>query len=772
MKCLVDNGADVQKVLKSGWVPLIVAVEKECMELVKFWVEYGININTIRNKDGYTALYTAIENSSSDITRYLLEHQADINIPNYEGQTPLLCSCESISSELSILLINHHANVNLTNHQGESALYLTSRYNHLDIATLLIQHGANINQPTNEGETALSRAVDNTYIDFVDLLLLHNADVNYANDEGVTIFHIACKKGDLNIIKKLIEKSVNIYAKDNEGFNAIYNACLSGNISLLDYLLIEYPKLDIDGYFQASGAVSSGSDEMMDHVFATELVKANIITKGYELLYNASKNKFETFKYLFEHGAKLDNTRTFCNTPLHGACESNSIEMVKYLLEINGNDIFVVNANHETPLDLAIKNNASIELQVVLCNVMFETILSNKLTFRHHIHNVDLEYSSNPLFRYNMPLKDVKLYYEIVIESSGKMQFGCCSPDYDPKYSTIMGSDSQSIAIDGSCQFIYKNTTIGSPNIPIWKEGTIIGIQIDMIEHEIYFSFDGEIIQLAKDYKSITELHDIMPGLSLNNNQKCKLNFGEEPFQFPIPEGYTSFYDYGEKKNRYLQVWDRTKNGWVYPLKYLTHNYQDIMQLVYNDNNADLLSIMLEKYAANVAEIAYIVDDGDRTVLSMSSNKCKKIFQKYLFFMSRYDFVNVRAEHKSLTCAVYIATDDHTKVTVAVKLMRDKDSFLRELASRDGLDGKYIISALKSYNGDDDASFRAELVRKGYSEYNYCIIMPAAERNLQRIIAQEQMAGKDWKEIQHICIEIVECLNHLHSKGVIHGKSF
>ena len=571
--------------------------------------------------------------------------------------------------------------------------------------------------------------------------------------------------------------------------NAIYYLCFSDNIYALDYILIEYPDLDSNGYYQAIGAVSSGNEEMIKHVFLKENVQLNLRLNGNELLYNASKTNLQTLQYLLHNNnLKYDNNQSFCKTMLHGACESNSIEIVKYLInEMNENDIFKVNDNYENSIDLAMNNNVSIELKILLCNILFDTLLSNKLTYRHHLHYINhsnqnnnhnnsnydlLNNNNNPIFRYNMPLKNIKLYFEIIIETTDKMQFGCCSSDYDPTDTSFIESEStQVISIDGSCQFIYKHISIISTNIPIWKEGTIIGIQIDMIEHEIYFAFDGIIIQLDKKDSNLMDFIDIMPVFCLSNNQKCKLNFGEELFQYMIPNGYISLYEYNnQKKKIYLQVYDNIKNNWIYPFKYLTHNYQNLIRIINNDNNSELLSIMLEKYTANVAEIANMVDDSDRTVLSMSSNKCKKIFQKYLFFMSRYDFSNVRAEYKSLTCAVYIAIDNHTKNTVTIKLMKNKQSFQRELTLRNEFDVKYIVPVIDSYDGDDNEVFRAELSRKELSEYNYCIIMPAIERNLQRIMTQEQNVVKNWKEIQHICIEIIECLNHLHSKGVIHGK--
>ena len=59
--------------------------------------------------------------------------------------------------------------------------------------------------------------------------------------------------------------------------------------------------------------------------------------------------------------------------------------------------------------------------------------------------------------------------------------------------------------------------------------------------------------------------------------------------------------------------------------------------------------------------------------------------------------------------------------------------------------------------------------RRGFDEYKYCIVMPAADRDLNRIITNEHIAGKDFAQIKSIAIEIAQALDHLHSNGIVHG---
>ena len=83
---------------------------------------------------------------------------------------------------------------------------------------------------------------------------------------------------------------------------------------------------------------------------------------------------------------------------------------------------------------------------------------------------------------------------------------------------------------------------------------------------------------------------------------------------------------------------------------------------------------------------------------------------------------------------------------VALKFMRYKEQFERELASREenGLEGAYVIDTACSFDGDEDGDFVRECAKKGLAGYHYCVVMPRADRNLLDAILHEHFAGYDW----------------------------
>jgi hypothetical protein len=55
---------------------------------------------------------------------------------------------------------------------------------------------------------------------------------------------------------------------------------------------------------------------------------------------------------------------------------------------------------------------------------------------------------------------------------------------------------------------------------------------------------------------------------------------------------------------------------------------------------------------------------------------------------------------------------------------------------------------------DEDEAFRLEIERREFDSYPFCIVMPAADKDLQLIILTEYIAGNDWPVIKHIAFQI------------------
>jgi serine/threonine protein kinase len=139
----------------------------------------------------------------------------------------------------------------------------------------------------------------------------------------------------------------------------------------------------------------------------------------------------------------------------------------------------------------------------------------------------------------------------------------------------------------------------------------------------------------------------------------------------------------------------------------------------------------------------------------------------------RYEITTLaQPHHQSATCTVHLAVDhEDNQRSVALKFMKKRENFDRELQVRQkgSFDNAFIVNILRYYDGDVDEHFVDELQKRGFSVGSYCIVMEAADRNLNEIIEKERFAGLDWEKVRFISESISKAIGHMHAHGFMHG---
>ena len=133
----------------------------------------------------------------------------------------------------------------------------------------------------------------------------------------------------------------------------------------------------------------------------------------------------------------------------------------------------------------------------------------------------------------------------------------------------------------------------------------------------------------------------------------------------------------------------------------------------------------------------------------------------------------VTPEHATDTSIVIRATDtahDDDAMTatrdVALKLMKYKRQFERELEQRKGLDPRYVTEVIcTSEDLDKWVPELRKLPNARWRGFKYGIVMPAAERNLAVVLLQERV---DLETARAIFLSLADALNHLHNQNIIH----
>ena len=117
--------------------------------------------------------------------------------------------------------------------------------------------------------------------------------------------------------------------------------------------------------------------------------------------------------------------------------------------------------------------------------------------------------------------------------------------------------------------------------------------------------------------------------------------------------------------------------------------------VVQEDGTSDVdlfakLSAMVEALVSSHPTLAAAKDANNRAAVDVASKPMKLIMQSVLLWHGRYRITEPRPDHISATCFVFKAVDEHTidketgqPMKVALKLMRLKEQFQREISTRD-----------------------------------------------------------------------------------------
>lgn len=262
------------------------AVELEYIDVVKFFLDSGVNINILDKDAGsynYSAVRLSIIYQNIDMLEMLINYGAELNNEN----DTLLSSAITMKNKkiIEILLDNK---INIDNISGMLAV----KNNDLEILKLLLHYGldayvtlknslhrasseavellleniSDINNQDNKGTSLLEKAVMLDDIPAVEILLSSKIDANATSIEGLSVLALALNKPSIKTMKKQLDKS-NFSTLEKEKALTNYNPNINTGIVKL---LLDY---GADVNFSSNGisaidiAVMYGYKEMLISIF-------------------------------------------------------------------------------------------------------------------------------------------------------------------------------------------------------------------------------------------------------------------------------------------------------------------------------------------------------------------------------------------------------------------------------------------------------------------------------------------------------------------------
>lgn len=307
VKLTIEAGADTRLTNRFGGTALIPAAERGHVEIVRELLAHtDVDVNHINNL-GWTALLEAIILSDGgprhqQIVQLLVDHGADIDLPDGNGITPLEHARARGFEEIERILLATPTELDLQ-------LIRAAGTGDLEAVRTLLAQGASVHVQDERGRTALVAAAYRNDLSIVDVLIEAGADVNKQDDTQQSAYLIATSEGYLELLLRTLQAGANVHGKDSYNGTGLIRAADRGHVEIIQVLL----KTDIE----------------IDHVNNlgwTALLEAVILGDG-------GARHTEVVRLLVEAGADVNLADSNGVTPLEHARQRGYQQMIEILAE-------------------------------------------------------------------------------------------------------------------------------------------------------------------------------------------------------------------------------------------------------------------------------------------------------------------------------------------------------------------------------------------------------------------------------------------------------
>lgn len=211
------------------------------IDCMRFLIRNGADINSA-DCGGITGLHVACHRGSLNITKYLIELGANVDVEETANEirlTPLIYAISKRHRQIVQALISAGAQINRKGADNETPLDIAVCQGDREIAQDLIAAGADKDAQTlNFGATPLHRACVKGYREIAQDLIAAGADLNLKSWETFdTPLHVAVEYGHREIVNDLIGAGANTTLKNSCGSTPLTLACYYGHLGIVQDLI-------------------------------------------------------------------------------------------------------------------------------------------------------------------------------------------------------------------------------------------------------------------------------------------------------------------------------------------------------------------------------------------------------------------------------------------------------------------------------------------------------------------------------------------------------
>lgn len=361
---ILEIGVNVQVEYHQGFTPLHAAIGEKQTEMVEFLLKHGADPNSTHSAGKSplyeeTPLFGCVLGGHCNVTEYLIDQGADLQIQNKDEWRPLHVATYNNEEDLARLLVDRAASLEVRDNRGMAPLHLAAEEGNAEVLGCLLELGADITSKDDEGETPLHIAANQKQAGIVDILLGHDADVSARCYYSRTPLDVAVIENREDAVRTLLKHGADPTALNYEGRNAIHFAAFNGSTESCKLLLNCVSNFDalIDSspWNPFNDAATAGAIGILEAFLDQR--PASYFKQDFEdrtaFHMAAGGGDIPTFEFLMM--ARLDPTARDSRgrTILHYAAASSSLELVERILKLPCSKDLIQSHSGFTPLHWA-----------------------------------------------------------------------------------------------------------------------------------------------------------------------------------------------------------------------------------------------------------------------------------------------------------------------------------------------------------------------------------------------------------------------------------
>lgn len=321
VKLLIEKGARIDITDRYDRSIIIIAINYAYYDILQTLLEenkknIGVSVVDLKDRNGKIPLHYAIDIQSFKSVEILLEFGSNPNVHDKDGQNALHLAVKSRSLKMCELMLKYVTNINARCFTGETALHIACNLQLVEIVRLLIEKGVALNVSDYSHEiTPLHYSVLLNNKELIALILKNNADPNVQDIYGNTPLHYCITEGNFEVFMMLL--------KSNSTKNVI-------NLNIWN----------VNGEIPLHIVLKMHQDNITDYLDII-LISSNLTIQDNE-----------------------------GNTCLHYLIESGFWQDYREILQTKKLNIFAINNEKKTPLDLINKKNYNEFINLVITSYL------------------------------------------------------------------------------------------------------------------------------------------------------------------------------------------------------------------------------------------------------------------------------------------------------------------------------------------------------------------------------------------------------------------